>query len=294
MDYKKKAINKRRRVDIKLLLFIAPSLLGMSIFYFIPFFSSMRHALFESGRGMVFIGLRNFVDIFGNPIFIQALKNTFVFLAICVPLNVVVSFLLASGIQNVSRGKIFFAMAIAFPLVIPSGTVVYFWRKLFSIEGFLNSFLLLFGHMPRNWFESAYALPIAIFVFLWKNLGFNTIIYSAGFSLIPVEYYETAKVYGANRIQTFRHVTFIYLMPTTFLVLLMSIINSFKNFREVYMLFGLIPPRGIYMLQHFITAQFIHLNLPALTVSAAVFAAAIIALSLNLFMIQKRLSGLIS
>jgi len=112
----------------------------------------------------------------------------------------------------------------------------------------------------------------------------------AGFQLIPGQYYDVAKVEGASSFQTFRFITWIYMIPTTFLVFMMSIINSFRIFREIYLLFGPYPHQSVYMLQHFMNNQFVAANMQRLSTTATLLALAIVVLVWGIFSGQRKLS----
>ena len=112
----------------------------------------------------------------------------------------------------------------------------------------------------------------------------------AGYQIIPREYYEVAKIEGASAGQTLRRVTLVYMLPTSFLVLMMSIINSFKIFREIYLLFGQYPYLSIYMLQHYMNNQFAAANMQRLSTAATILSVCIMAVVLAFFTIQRRVS----
>jgi multiple sugar transport system permease protein len=172
------------------------------------------------------------------------------------------------------------------PLVIPSGSIVHFWGSLFGINGVINS--MFFTSAPINWLNTDSALLIILFIFMWKNAGFNIVLYLAGLNLIPKEYYEYASVEGAGEWWKFKSVTLVNLTPTFFMVLLMSIIASFKSFREIYLLAGSHPHQSIYMLQHYLNNQFTALNYQRLAASAYILSIGIIGLVVVVFYIQRR------
>ena len=99
-----------------------------------------------------------------------------------------------------------------------------------------------------------------VLIFIWKNVGFNIILFQTGLDLIPKDYYEYAAIEGAGRVRQFFMVTLVYLQPTFLLVFILSIVNSFKIFREIYLLTGTHPSLNIYLMQHFLNNQFANLN----------------------------------
>jgi len=119
---------------------------------------------------------------------------------------------------------------------------------------------LFFTYSPVDWLNSDYAMWFVIGVFIWKNVGFNMILFQAGLDFIPKDYYEYAAMEGAGKLKQFRIVTLTYLGPTFLLVFILSVVNSFKAFREIYLLTGTHPNLSIYLLQHFLNNQFANLN----------------------------------
>jgi multiple sugar transport system permease protein len=275
----------------KIWAFVLPSLIGVTLFFFIPAAASLFYAFTDAGGR--FIWFANFADIITNPVFQLATRNSLWFIAISVPLNMIISFLLAMLLQNLKHRKIF-AVIFMLPLVIPSGSIVFFWNTLFADNGAINGLLLRMGAETVPWFTTNWSFAIIIMVFLFKNIGFNMVLFMAGLSLIPKDYYEAAKIEGAKSFATFRHITFIYIMPTSFLVLMMSIINSFRIFREIYLLYGPYPHQSVYMLQHFMNNQFLFANMQRLSVTAILLSAATIVLVIAVFRGQRKISDTFS
>jgi len=262
-------------------------LIGIAVFFFIPAAFSLFYA-FTNVRGE-FVWFANFADVLGNATFQLAARNSLLFIAASVPLNMFVSFLLASALQHLRHKKIL-AVAFMLPLIIPSGAIVFFWNTLFADNGAINSFLFRQGLETIPWFTTNWSFPIILVVFLFRNIGFNLVLFMAGLSFIPKDYYEVARIEGARRFATFRHVTFIYLLPTTFLVFIMSIINSFRIFREIYLLYGPYPHQSVYMLQHFMNNQFVFANMQRLSVTATVLSLAVAVLVFGVFWGQRKVS----
>jgi multiple sugar transport system permease protein len=121
-----------------------------------------------------------------------------------------------------------------------------------------------------NWFDSNLALPVMILIFLWKNCGYNLVLFLAGLGSIPRDYYEAAWIDNASPFRCFVHITLPCLLPISVLTLIMSVINSFKIFREIYLITGNYPHESIYTLQHFMNNMFASLNYPRLTSATAV------------------------
>ena len=268
-------------------LFVFPSLVGMSIFFFIPAGFTIIYAVTSAGGD--FIGIANFSDVLTNPVFQLAASNSLLFMAVILPLNIIIPFLLASAMRNL-RYKNALAIAFMLPLIIPSGSVVFFWNSLFTDNGAINRILFQMGNETVPWLMTKWSFWIIVMIFLFRNIGFNMVLYMAGLTLIPKDYYEAVKLDGAGIFATFRNVTLVYIMPTTFLAFMMSIINSFRIFREIYLLFGPYPHQSVYMLQHFMNNQFLFANMQRLSVTAISLSVAIVILVSGVFFRQRKLS----
>ena len=267
--------------------FAVPSFIGMAVFYFIPAVASLFYA-FTTTRGG-FAGFDNFTDVLTNPAFQLAAKNSAAFIAVSVPLNMLIPFLLASLLRDLKYRN---ALAVAFmlPMIIPSGAVVFFWNSVFADNGAINSILFRNGMGTVPWLMTDWSFWIILLVFLFRSIGFNMVLFIAGFTRIPKDYYEVARIEGAGVFATFRYVTFIYLLPTSFIALMMSIINSFRIFREIYLLFGPYPHQSVYMLQHFMNNQFLNANMQRLSVTAIVLSSAVVILVWGAFSGQRKIA----
>lgn len=279
------------------LLFLLPGLIGFVIFFIWPFIISLGYSFVESLRfpmdkpiDSVFVGFKNYLDLFKNESYLMSLRNTLIFMGICVPLNIVLSLLAAVMINKVSRYKEIFVLIFLIPLVIPSGSMIFFWKALFATDGYLNYILSLFSISEVNWLESEITRYVIVFIFIWKNLGYNIVLFIAGINNIPKLYYEAATVDGAGAVKSFFDITLSNLIPTFVLVTIMSIINSFKVFKEIYLLTGSYPHESIYMLQHFMNNMFYSLNYPKLTTATSILVLIITILSQALLKYERRKS----
>jgi multiple sugar transport system permease protein len=257
--------------------FVFPGLLGFCVFFIFPFCLSFVYAFMDKPVNGSFIGFANFTSLFTNRAYLRGLVNTLRFIGISVPLNLIISLAIAMMVNKIIKGREWFSLIFLIPLVIPSGSIVLFWKALFSYQGALNGMLNGMGITKVNWLDSFLALPVMIFIFLWKNCGYNMVLFLAGLGNIPKDYYEAAWMDNASAFQAFRNITIPCLIPTSILALIMSVINSFKIFREIYLITGSYPNEGIYTLQHFMNNMFASLNYPRLT-SATVILVFIIAL----------------
>jgi multiple sugar transport system permease protein len=237
-----------------------------------------------------FVGFANFTGLFQNRAYLRGLLNTIRFIGISVPLNLIIPLGIAMMVSRLIKGREWFSLIFLIPLVIPSGSMVFFWKTLFSYEGALNGMLNSFGINKVNWLDSFLALPVMILIFLWKNCGYNMILFLAGLGNIPKDYYEAAWMDNASSFQIFRHVTLPCLLPTIILALIMSIINSFKIFREIYLITGNYPQVNIYSLQHFMNNMFVSLNYPRLTSSTVMLVFIIVLLTQYLLRLERKVA----
>lgn len=273
------------------LFFLAPSLIGFLTFFFVPFVGGLYYSLVDSPVDGSFVGLANYIDLLRNAVFLKAGYNTMVFTAIAVPLNILFSLGFALLLNRRIYGRNIIRMSFIIPLVVPVASVVLVWQILFDINGSLNSLISSLGLSPIDWMKTDFARIVVVIVYLWKNTGYNMVLFLAGLQNIPPEYYEAADIDGANNWHKFTNVTRIYLTPTAFFVFVMSIINSFEVFREVYLISGAYPHDSIYMLQHYMNNKFASLDYQMLTSAAFIMAVFICILVLFLFMVERRISG---
>jgi multiple sugar transport system permease protein len=271
-------------------LFLAPSLAGFAVFFAVPFVIGFRYSLLDTPIDGSFVGLSNYADLLNNAIFHRAAYNTFLFTAISVPLNMALSLGLAMLLNRSLYFRSWFRVAFIAPLVIPVASIVLIWQVLFDLNGTLNGWLNMLGAAPKDWMESNAALAVVIVVYLWKNVGYNMVLFLAGLQNIPADYYEAASIDGAGPFRRWRLITLVYITPTSFFVFIMSIINSFKVFRETYTIAGEYPHDSIYMLQHYMNNMFKSLDYQKLTSAAFLMALVVVVLVLLLFMVERRIS----
>ena len=274
------------RIKDKAIYFLLPSIVGFMIFFIFPFVISLGYAFLDKPVGGKFVWFSNFVSLFQNSSYQKALRNTVIFMGICVPLNILCSLGIAVLVNGIKKYKQFFSLVFLIPLVIPSGSMVFFWKMMFANNGFINGLL---GTNIR-WLETNWAMVIIVLVFIWKNLGYNIVLIMAGMAGIPKDYYEAAVVDGASRWQAFNLITLPFLVPTFVLTTLMSIINSFKVFKEIYLITGNYPHNSIYMLQHFMNNMFSSLNYARLTTATTVLVLVITLITMGLFKLERRVA----
>lgn len=278
-----------RRNHKAAVLFLAPSLLGFCMFYLIPFLAGIYYSLVTSPVHGHFAGLANYIGLLKNPVFLKAAKNTLIFTGISVPLLMAASLCLAMLLNRKIYLKKTLRALFVTPLVIPVASVVLVWQVFFDHAGSANYLLHSAGFGAVDWMGSDWARIVVVVVYIWKNIGYNMVLFLAGLQNIPAEYYESAGLDGAGFFRKFNHITLVYLTPTAFLVFIMSVINSFKVFRETWLLAGDYPHDSIYMLQHYMNNMFASLDYQKLTAAAFMMALLIVFLVTCMFSFERKL-----
>lgn len=251
---------------------IAPSLIGVLFFFIIPFGIVIYYSLINNPVMHEFVGLQNYSKLFVNDAFNRAAKNTALFSVVSVPLALVLSLGLAVILQRNIPGKSVFRTFFLSPLMVPIASVVLVWQVLFHNHGTINQVVEAFGGSGIDWLKSPKGQVILVCMFLWKNIGYNMILFMSALAGIPKDIIEVAELEGASRVYQFFHIKLRYLSPTILFVMILSLINSFKIFREVYLLTGDYPFDRLYMLQHFMNNTFNSLDYQKLSAAAVLFA----------------------
>lgn len=269
---------------------LAPSVIGFSIFYLIPFLLGFWES-FTDGAGVggsKFVGLYNYIDLLGSSSFRKAAANTLLFTAVSVPLLILLSLGLALLLNRPLFLRDGIRTSIVLPLVVPVASTVTIWQIFFDWNGTLNEWLHEIGQGRIDWMQSDWSIGIVAVMFLWKNLGYNMILFLAGLQSIPRSYYESASIEGAGPLRRLYHITLVYLTPTMFFVVLISIVNSFKVFRETYLLAGDYPYDRLYMMQHYMNNMFASLDVQKLTAAAILMVGCIALLVALLLAVERR------
>ena len=259
------------------LLFIAPSLAGCLVFVVIPFFDAVRRSFFNGMQG-VFVGFENYAAVFQNPSFQQATGNTLRFITWCVPLLLMFSLGLALLLSKPVFGRSALRAAFLLPIAIPVASVALLWQVLFHVNGLVNNALQTLGLERVDWMGTNWSLFCLVVSYIWKNVGYNMVLFLAGLSGIPPTLYEAASVDGAGPWVKFTRITLPCLRPTLFTVTVLSLLNTFKAYREAWLVAGNYPPGRIYLLQHTLNNWFTNLDIEKVSAAATVTAVVILAL----------------
>ncbi len=282
-----KAGRRLKKVKRSSGLFIAPSFLGVLVFFVIPFMVVIFYALVDNPISQNFVGLDNFKYVIENKAFMKAVKNTAQFSAISVPLAVVLSLLLAIMLEAKIPFRSQFRTFFLSPMMVPVASVVLIWQVLFSHHGVANELLSWFNIEKIDWLKSEQGQIVLVVLFLWKNLGYNMILFMAALASIPKDILEVARLESATPLQTFFYIKIRYLSSTFMFVTIMSLINSFKVFREIYLLTGDYPFDSLYMLQTFMNNTFRSLDYQKLSSAAVLMSFVMVVIIGILFLVEN-------
>lgn len=271
-----------KRSNRKITAFLFPSLAGFLLFYIIPVIFSMKYALTDNPVNGGFVGLENFKNLLNSEPFLLAVKNTLKFIVVSLPLNMAIPLLLGLLLEKLDNRRWLTTIFMS-PLVIPSASIAFLFQSFFSTNGLLS---YITGENV-NWIQTNSSFVIATFIYIWKNMGYNLVLYLAGLADIPPDYYEWASMEGMGRVQFLFQIKLHCLAPTLFIVFVMSFINSFKVYRELYMLAGNYPNSSIYMLQHYMSNQFSRLSYQNLT-AASFLVTGVISVAVILFYVADK------
>ncbi len=262
---------KREIADMfRTMPFMIPSVCGVLLFFILPFFVVIYYAVIDSNTTANFVGIENFTKLFHNAAFKLALKNTGTFSLTAVPFAVVLSLALAVLLDRDLPMKSIFRTIFLSPMIVPAASIILIWQVIFDYNGLINEITALFGAAPVEWLKSDYGYLVVVLLFLWKNIGYNMIMFMSALAAIPKDIIEVAMLDGCSPVQRFFKIKLRYLASTITYVTIMSLINSFKVFREVFLLVGSYPYDSMYTLQHFMNNTFKGFDYQKLSAAAIV------------------------
>jgi len=230
---------------------LLPSLVGLLIFYCIPFVRVIYYSLIENQFSKKWVGLKNYRTLFANPYFRLAMKNSLLLILVGVPVLVAGALFVSMLFLKLDRRLKKLRLAVILPMLLPTASIIFVWRMVFAAVK-----------------ES----PAPIYsLFIWKNIGIIVILCSAALTLLDGDLYEAAKLDGAYGIRLHFYVTLPLLAPTLFFVTLLGIVYSFRIFRESYLYYGSnYPPDAGYSLQYYMNNHFMKLNYQYLASGAVI------------------------
>ncbi len=218
-------------------LFLLPAIVSLCVFLIGPIFYALYisffHFSFLDPQNKQFIGVRNYIHLFSDPLFLRALWNTTLYAIVVVPVQTAIALFLALIVNNL-KGKTFFRIVYYLPTVTSTVATSLMFMFIFEPQGLLNNFLRLFGIHGPNYFNSpTFALPSIMAIAIWSSVGQYMIIYLAGLQDLPAEVYEAAALDGATGLRLLRYITLPLLKRTTFLNVVLSLIGTFQVFDQM-------------------------------------------------------------
>lgn len=232
--------NKGIKKIAVLSIFLLPSLIGMIAFLIIPILASLGLSFMKWDllSEIQWVGLENYIKIFQDETFYEAFRHTLIFIAGYLPSVLIISLLLAMLLNSKIKGLTLFRGIYFLPVISSWVAISIIWKWILNPEyGLMNYFLSLIGIAGPAWLsDPKWAMIAVIITSVWKDIGFITVIYLAGLQDIPDMYYEAANIDGAGRVRKFFSITLPLLSKTTFFVLIISLINSFQVFDQVWIM----------------------------------------------------------
>lgn len=249
--------------------FLFPGLCGVTVFFFLPFADVIRRSFVQTISGK-FCGFANYQMVIQNSAFQLAVKNTVRFLLTCLPLLLLISLILAiivnalwTALEKKQKADLTLwtiKTAYLLPMAIPAASVVLLWKLMFDRQGFVNGVCHMLGLQGVDWMNTQAAFAVLVFSYIWKNLGYTMVLWLAGLSSVSPAIYEAAKVDGAGSWTRFFKITLPLIRPMIFTIVILSFLNSFKVFREAYLVAGNYPQEDMYLLQHLFNNWFLDLS----------------------------------
>ena len=250
-------------------LFLAPLMLGGMVFYAVPLMMVLWYSLTSGmGTSRKFVWFLQYEKMWDNDIFRLAFGNTMTFLAIALPLILLISFGIALLLKEYAKHHAWLKSVILMPYIMPVVGTVLLIEQLFASTGLVNQALYTLGLPIEQWLQSEYAFVVVVLLYLWKNTGYSVVLLLSGLTTIPEDLYAVASIDGANKLQQHHHITLPHMWYSFFFATVFSLINAFKCFREIFLIGGTHPHDSIYMLQHFINNSFENMSYPKLAVAS--------------------------
>ncbi len=264
--------------------FLLPSLMGVLLFVLLPFLDVIRRS-FLTAVTEEWSGLHSYEVVFANQAFRLAVKNTVRFTLVCLPLLIGIGLFLSVQLSRLNRIQLVKSLFLL-PMAMPAATVVLIWKMIFARQGFLNAGLLWAGFLPEgampDYMGTGASFWVLVFSYVWKNLGYTMVLWLAGIFSVSGGLTEAARVDGATERQCFWYVIFPNLKGSLYTITVLSFLNSFKVFREAYLVAGSYPHESMYLLQHLFNNWFVNLELDKMAASAVCVGAVLFAVILLL------------
>jgi len=243
------------------MLLLLPSLAGTVVFLLLPLGKTIAYSFsrgLENGR---FVGLQNYIDLSRSTAFRLAVSNSIRFYLIALPLILILPLIPALLFERTHRLAAMFDRAVYAAMLLAGASLMTFTDLLFAPNGMLaDEAAALFGMDAARLYQSEFAFPLLILLYIYKYGGYNYFLYAIALSRIPRELYEQAHLDGSGMLQTLRCITLPSLTPTAALTMLLSVLHSYRIYREAFLIGGYYPHESIYLLQHFMSNNFVNMN----------------------------------
>ena len=272
-----------------LYLFLLPPMLGLLLFYIVPFFGGIYYSVTDGSYKNEFVGLANYINIWKNEMFVLGLKNTMELSLICAPTVWLLALIIAMQLNRLRPSGKLLRNSILLPYLMPASAMLLVWLLAFDYGGTLNRIMSALGIDRVKWLDGAALRVPVILMFIWKNLGFAVIIFLSALQTVPEPLYEYARLEGAGFFRQCFSITLPMIMPSAFLVIIVEWISAFKIFREVYFIGGAYPAESVYTLQNYMNNMYNKMNYQNVTTAAYTFAAIVFLLFGLLFFMQQRM-----
>lgn len=270
-------------------IFLAlPMLFGNALFFLFPFLWVVIISL-TFGVNRQWIGLQNYQELLSNPMFKIAVVNSFKFIAISIPLLLILSMLSALLVKRLGRYGLQLMFIMLMPLVMPSSAVTSLLQTIFSNNSVICQIIFKTRLLPESWVDSPSLFGVYICLYIWRNIGFITLMFFISLSSIPKTYYTSAKIDGSTPFRCFLNITLPQLSPAIILTSLISLMRIFDSFRDMLLISGAHPNNAVYMLQHFIYNNFKNMNLARLSSASLLLFIPIFLIILCISPINQRL-----
>lgn len=265
------------------LLAVLPSLLGLALFYILPFCASLSYTFTQGVVQRRFVGLDNFRELAVNPVFRQAVANTAVFLALGIPLVLALS--LALSVIIAKRPSGWQRWALLLPLVVPSASIALGWQSLWGTGGLAGRLL---GMPEADFLHGPLAFLLVLLLYVLKTIGLLSMILTGAIQALPWEYWESYCLESDSETGFIQKILLPLVSPALLFSGVAAVMNYFLLFRDIYALYGDDPPKQVYMLQQFMNSSFYQLNYQRLSAAAFLTVLILSFLAAAIVLLQRR------
>ena len=278
----------------RVIFFLLPGSALLLLFYVIPLIGGIQYSLQDGTVRHAFVGLENYRSLWANPMFQLGMRNTLELSLIGAPTLWLLSLMLASGLSDIYPRGGFARASILIPYLAPTSALILVWLVFFDYGGWINLLLNALGMERVEWLSSgAIRIPVLI-MFLWKNLGLCVVIFLSAIRSVPDSLYESAELDGIRWFRKMFSITLPMIRPSSYLIFILSWINAFRIFSDIYFIAGPYPDETVYTLQHYMNNTYEKMNYQMVTSAAYSFALIVLVLFGILFFLQQRSADAVS